>query len=39
VIWILRQYLKQGRYSKKMKKYKGIGVGFADGDLEVLFSR
>lgn len=39
MIQILKKYLNQGCYSEVIKKYKGIGIGFVDGDVEVLFSR
>lgn len=36
---ILRKYLEQGCYSYILKKYQGIGIGFVDGDIEILFAQ
>lgn len=30
------RYLADGKYADIMKKYKGIGVGFVDGDIEII---
>lgn len=35
----LREYLQKGKYADVLKKYDGVGVGFVDGDVEVLFSK
>lgn len=32
----LKKYLKYGRYADILKSKKGIGVGFVDGDLEII---
>ena len=33
------EYLKSGKYAKILKSKDGIGVGFVDGDLEILYSK
>lgn len=35
----VRVYLENGRYAGLLKQYQGVGVGFVDGDLEILYSR
>ena len=37
MIQIIKQYLEQGQYSSVLKKYLGVGIGFVDGDGELLF--
>ena len=39
MIQILQKYLEKGRYSDILKKYQGIGVGFVDGDVEILYTK
>lgn len=34
----LKGYLKSGKYADVLKGRKGVGVGFADGDLEILYA-
>ena len=34
---IIKKYLEQGLYSSILKQYQGIGIGFVDGDVEMLF--
>lgn len=33
----LKLYLEKGKYSDKLKSKEGVGVGFVDGDLEIIF--
>ena len=35
----LKQYLSNGKYAELLKSKTGVGVGFVDGDLEILYSR
>lgn len=35
----IKEYLISGMYSEKMKRYVGIGVGFVDGDINVIYQR
>lgn len=39
VCTVLKQYLEKGKYASILKSKAGIGVGFVDGDVEVLFVR
>lgn len=39
MIQIMRKYLEQGLHSNILKEYQGIGIGFVDGDIEVLFTK
>ena len=34
---IIKDYLNDGKYSNLLKKYKGIGIGFVDGDLSIIY--
>ncbi|MBQ9608642.1 MAG: hypothetical protein IJV15_04255 [Lachnospiraceae bacterium] len=34
---VVKKYLDEGKYSKELKNYKVVGVGFVDGDLEILY--
>ena len=36
---VLRQYLENGEYANILKSKEGIGIGFVDGDVEILFSK
>lgn len=36
---ILNEYLDNGEFSNILKNSKGIGVGFVDGDIEILYSK
>lgn len=38
-IQILNRYLEQGQYAGVMKRYQGVGVGFVDGDANILFAQ
>ncbi len=33
--WV-KTYMNNGTYAKELKNYDGIGVGFVDGDIEIL---
>ncbi len=33
----LKNYLDTGKYSNVLKKYCGIGIGFVDGDLSIIY--
>ncbi len=35
----LKQYLSSGKYAEVLKSKEGIGVGFVDGNIEILHSR
>ena len=39
IVRILKKYLDSGRYSDVLKAKSGIGVGFVDGDVEILYAR
>ena len=39
VIQILRKYLSEGRFSERLKQLDGVGVGFVDGNIEILYVR
>ena len=34
---VLTQYLEKGKYAQKLKARTGLGLGFADGDLEIVY--
>jgi hypothetical protein len=34
---MVKDYLNKGKYSEKLKRYQAIGVGFVDGDIEILY--
>lgn len=36
---ILKRYLENGEYASLLKSKAGIGIGFVDGDVEILFSK
>ncbi|MBR0342770.1 MAG: hypothetical protein IJH64_11100 [Oscillospiraceae bacterium] len=36
---IIAEYLSNGEYSGVLKKAEGVGVGFVDGDLEIIYTR
>ncbi len=36
---ILKQYLESGEYAGILKSKAGVGIGFVDGDVELLFSK
>lgn len=37
----IMKYIKKfcGRYAEKLKMYQGIGVGFVDGDIEIIYQK
>ncbi len=35
----LKQYLNKGKYSSKLLTYNGVGIGFVDGDIEIIYRR
>ena len=35
---VLTEYLENGRYAGVLKEYTGVGVGFVDGDIEILYA-
>ncbi|MDE5893753.1 MAG: hypothetical protein K2H45_12600 [Acetatifactor sp.] len=35
----LKQYLAHGQYADVLKACEGVGVGFVEGDIEILYSR
>lgn len=35
---ILKEYIKSGKYADVLKAKSGIGVGFVDGDIEILYA-
>ena len=36
---ILKEYLESGKYADVLKAKSGIGVGFVDGDVEILYAK
>lgn len=39
MVSILIEYLKKGTYGQILKSVDGIGIGFVDGDIEILYSK
>lgn len=35
----VKQYLKKGKYADCLKSYQAAGIGFVDGDLEILYTK
>ena len=35
---ILKEYIKSGKYAGVLRAKSGIGVGFVDGDIEILYA-
>lgn len=35
---VIKEYLEKGKYCGVLKSRKGVGIGFVDGDLEILYS-
>ena len=35
----LKVYLDNGKYSSLLLRYNGIGIGFVDGDIEIIYRR
>lgn len=36
---VLKEYLESGKYADVLKAKSGIGVGFVDGDVEILYAK
>ena len=36
---VLKEYLQRGKYAHLLKSKSGVGIGFVDGNIEVLFNR
>lgn len=36
---ILKEYLEKGKYADVLKAKSGVGIGFVDGDIEILYSK
>lgn len=34
---IVKEYLEKGKYAKVLKAKSGVGIGFVDGDIEILY--
>lgn len=39
IVSVLRKYLKSGKFADVLKAKSGIGVGFVDGDVEILYTK
>lgn len=39
IVNALKEYLTHGKYAELLKAANGIGVGFVDGNLEILYSK
>lgn len=39
VVRMIRKYLEKGIYADKIRHYKGVAVGFVDGDLEIIYQK
>lgn len=39
IVHVLKEYLKSGQYADALKEKSGVGVGFVDGDIEILYVR
>ena len=39
VINDINTYLNFGKYAEKLKSYAGIGVGFVDGDISIIYQK
>lgn len=37
IVHILKKYLSEGMFAEKLRQYEGVGVGFVDGNIEILF--
>lgn len=35
----IKRYIETGRYSEKLKSYQGVGVGFVDGDITIVYQQ
>lgn len=36
---VIKAYLEHGAYAEQLKSFQGIGVGFVDGDIEILYQK
>ena len=36
---VLKKYLNEGKYAELLKSKNGVGVGFVDGDIEILYMK
>lgn len=34
---LVKKYLCEGKYANKLKSYTAVGIGFVDGDIEILY--
>jgi hypothetical protein len=34
---LAKEYLKLGKYAEKLKGFEAVGIGFVDGDIEILY--
>lgn len=39
MIQIMKKYLDEGQYCDVLKNYRGVGIGFVDGDVIVLYKK
>ena len=39
IITLLKKYLENGTYAKTLKEKSGIGVGFVDGNIEIIYKK
>lgn len=39
IVQILNRYMMNGLYADILKQYDGIGVGFVDGNIEILYTK
>lgn len=39
IVNVLKEYLQSGKYANTLKSKAGVGVGFVDGDLEILYAK
>lgn len=35
----IKEYLEKGQYAKDLKKFEAVGVGFVDGDIDLVYTR
>lgn len=35
----IKRYLLVGKYAKKLKLYQGVGIGFVDGDISIVYQQ
>lgn len=36
-ISLVREYLEKGKFSNMLKRFSGVGIGFVDGDIELVY--